>query len=315
MDFNALGHEVAPATRGCGRFAPSPSGDLHIGNLRTAVLAWVWARQSGRSLVMRIEDIDRVAPGAAERQLEDLARIGLTWLEPPLWQSQRHCAHVEALGRLAQRDRLFECYCSRRDIAAASTAPHSRPGFYPGTCLHLSSWERRSARDRLAAVGRKPALRLRPAVPQWRVEDELHGSVTEPIDAVVLQRGDGTIAYNLVVVVDDAFQRVDQVVRADDLLFTAPTQSYIAHELGLPTPVYVHVPLVVNREGARLAKRDGAVTLRDLLAAGWTVADVIGKIAASVGVVGRVRELEELVERFRPERLPREPWVFTPPTR
>lgn len=313
MDFNPLGQGAALGISGCGRFAPSPSGDLHIGNLRTAVLAWMWARRSHRELALRIEDIDRVRPGAAERQMEDLATIGLTWVEPVLWQSRRHAAHVEALQRLAKRDLLFECYCSRRDIASAAAAPHARPGFYPGTCLNLSQSQRRTARERLAAMGRKPALRLRPAVPHWQVNDELHGTVTEPIDAVVLQRGDGTIAYNLVVVVDDAYQGVDQVVRADDLLFTAPTQSYIAHELGLPPVTYVHVPLVVNEAGQRLAKRDGAVTLRDLIAAGWSVADVINYIARSIGATTPVETLEDLTQQFRPQALSRDPWVFIPP--
>lgn len=296
-----------------GRFAPSPSGDMHIGNLRTAALAWTWARRSGRDFVVRIEDIDRVQPGAGERQIEHLRQLGLDWKDPVLWQSTRRRAHEDALAHLQSAGLLFECYCSRREIAAAARAPHTPPGFYPGTCLHLSSAQRASERQRLAALGRAPALRLRPAVTTWEAADALHGTVSEPIDCVVLQRGDGAVAYNLAVVVDDAFQQVDQVVRGDDLLFTAPTQAYLAHELGLPTPSYVHVPLVLNTRGVRLAKRDGAVTLPQLLHAGWTVAQVWQTLAASVGIAGEATSAEQFARAFKPCDLPRQPWVFTPP--
>lgn len=296
-----------------GRFAPSPSGDLHIGNLRTAVLAWLWARQSGRRFVIRVEDIDRVQPGAAERQLRDLAALGITWDEPPLFQSTRHAAHLAAIETLREGGYLFECYCSRRDIAAASAAPHTRPGFYPGTCRDLTESQRREHRERLASLGRRPALRLNPDVDSFSVDDVLAGTVTEPIDAVVLQRGDGTIAYNLVVVVDDEAQGVDQVVRGDDLLFTAPTQAYIGSLLGFAAPpTYVHVPLVLSESGARLAKRDGAVTLTQLGDAGWSSEDVIEAIAGSLGV--QARSLEVLGERLDLDAIPRDPWVFHPPT-
>ncbi|MCS4484993.1 tRNA glutamyl-Q(34) synthetase GluQRS [Gleimia sp. 6138-11-ORH1] len=295
-----------------GRFAPSPSGDMHIGNLRTATLAWIWARQTGRNFVIRIEDIDRVKPGAAERQLADLKTIGITWDQEPLFQSTRHSAHLAAIETLNSKGLLFECFCSRKEIAEASSAPHSRPGFYPGTCAQLSAAERAEKRAILAAVGRKPALRLRPQVAEWTVQDELFGEVTEQIDQVVLQRGDGTLAYNLVVVVDDAWQQVDQVVRADDLLFSAPAQSYIAHELGYAPFTYAHVPLVLAPSGARLAKRDGAVTLQDLLAQGWSVSQVVSKISASLGY--EASNLMELLEIFDRQDFIRKPWVFTPPT-
>ncbi|HHT40549.1 MAG TPA: tRNA glutamyl-Q(34) synthetase GluQRS [Actinomyces sp.] len=294
-----------------GRFAPSPSGDMHIGNLRTAVLAWIWARRTGRDFVMRIEDIDRVKEGAAERQLEDMRTLGLDWDGEALYQTTRHEAHAEAIEKLKARGLLFECYCSRKDIQEAASAPHVKPGTYPGTCRNLTEDQRRHERARLAKHGRSPALRLNPNVDSWTVTDELFGSVTEPIDAVVLQRGDGTIAYNLCVVVDDAYQGVDQVVRADDLLSSAPTQAYIANVLGLPEPTYVHVPLVVNEDGARLAKRDGAVTLRQLREAGWSVADVVGAISKSLGF--EARTVTELLEVFDPKKMNREQWVFVPP--
>lgn len=294
-----------------GRFAPSPSGDMHIGNLRTAVLAWMWARRSGRDFVLRIEDIDRVKEGAAGRQIEDLETLGLDWDGEVLFQSTRHEAHLEAIEKLRNSGLLFECYCSRKDIAQAASAPHVKPGTYPGTCRNLTEEQRIHERERLAKQGRKPAWRLDPKVDEWSVHDDLFGTVTEPIDCVVLQRGDGTIAYNLVVVVDDAYQNVDQVVRADDLLTQAPAQAYIAHELGLPEPTYAHVPLAVNEDGARLAKRDGAVTLRQLMELGWSTEDVISAISESLGF--EASTVQELLEVFDPGQMNREQWVFTPP--
>lgn len=298
---------------GVGRFAPSPSGDLHIGNLRTAILAWIWAKRSGRDFVIRVEDIDRVKLGAAEHQLADLARIGLDWCSPVLFQSSRDEAHRQALAKLEATGLVFECFCSRKDIAAASQAPHARPGCYPGTCLGLSQAEREAKRQALAADGRMPALRLLPAVKTWQVVDFFAGQVIEPIDYPVLRRSDGKIAYNLAVVVDDAFQQVDQVVRADDLLFSAPTQSYLASVLGFAQAEYVHVPLVVNQNMDRLAKRDGAVTLTQLIDAGWSVGDVVSQIGASLGITNPGRTVTELAGQFDPALMPREPWIFTPP--
>ena len=143
-----------------GRFAPSPTGDFHLGNLRTAILAWAWARASGRRFVLRIEDIDRARAGSADRQIADLEAIGIDWDGDPLVQTTRANAHEAALEDLAARGLLFECYCSRRDIREAASAPHVPPGHYPGTCLSLSEEERRARREALAALGRAPALRL-----------------------------------------------------------------------------------------------------------------------------------------------------------
>ena len=151
-----------------GRFAPSPTGDFHLGNLRTAILAWAWARTTGRRFVLRIEDIDRERAGSAQRQIEDLEAIGVNWDGEPLIQTGRADAHEAALASLAARGLIFECYCTRRDIREAASAPHVPPGHYPGTCLSLSESERDAKRDALAALGRKPALRL--AAPLTRVD-------------------------------------------------------------------------------------------------------------------------------------------------
>lgn len=299
-------------SRPAGRFAPSPSGDLHFGNLRTAVLAWLFARQSGRAFFVRVEDVDseRSSVESARRQLEDLAALGLEWDEPVMYQHERGVAYAEALARLD----TYECFCSRRDIREAASAPHVQRGMYPGTCRGLSEEQRAFRRSQLAAQGRLPAIRLRAHATEWTVTDYYKGEFTGPVDDVILKRGGnanqaqaGDWAYNLAVVVDDGFQNVDQIVRGDDLLGSAPAQAYLAHELGLPQPQYVHVPLVVNAKGERLAKRDGAVTLREMMAdnPGATVADVVGQIAASLDIGGAC-SVNELLEKFDPDKLPPE---------
>lgn len=300
---------------GAGRFAPSPSGDLHVGNLRTAILAWVWARRTRRRFVLRIEDIDRVREGAAERQLSDLRALGLDWDGPVLVQSTRGAAHRAAVEDLRRRGLAFECYCSRRDVREASSAPHVPPGHYPGTCLHLDEAGRAAARARLAAQGRSPALRLRAPQATWTVHDEMRGDWTGPVDHVVIQRSDGAPAYNLAVVVDDGYQGVDQVVRGDDLLPQSPAQACLATLLGLPVPDYVHVPLALAASGARLAKRDGAVTLADLRGLGWEAGDVVEWIGSSLGV-GHARTAADLLDALDVDRLralPLEPWIVSPP--
>lgn len=300
-------------TRGAGRYAPSPSGDLHLGNLRTAILAWALARGTGRAFHLRVEDLDRVRKGAEDRQLEDLAALGLDWDPPVVRQSERGDAHRAAIARLAEAGLVYECYCTRREILEAPSAPHAPPGAYPGTCRDLDEPAREAGRARMRELRREPALRLRAEVAEWSVRDRWAGEVTGPVDDLVLRRGDGVVAYNLAVVVDDADAGVDQVVRADDLLSSAPRQAHLAQLLGLPEPVYAHVPLAVNGEGARLAKRDGAVTLRDRLARGESAGDVVERIGDSLGVPG-CRTARDVLERWDPDSLPREPWVVDLPS-
>lgn len=265
-------------TQGFGRYAPSPSGDLHLGNLRTAVLAWLFAQHSGRGFRMRIDDIDaqRSSPETATRQLEDLAALGITWEEPVARQQQTLSFYAEALADLQQRGLVYECYCSRKDIQEASRAPHAIPGRYPGTCRDLSPAQREERRAELVAQDRVPALRLRPDANSHTVRESFSleaegGLYTGEVDDFVLRRGgnanqvtDSDYAYNLAVVVDDHLAGVDQVVRGDDLLSSAPRQAYLADLLGYAPVEYVHVPLVLGPDGKRLAKRDGAVTLREI---------------------------------------------------
>ncbi|MGE2731834.1 tRNA glutamyl-Q(34) synthetase GluQRS [Mycolicibacterium vaccae] len=288
---------------GAGRFAPSPSADLHIGNLRTALLAWLFARSTGRRFLMRVEDLDdRTDTDIADRQLADLAALGITWDGPAERQSAHRHRYDAVVDELGARGLLFECYCSRKDIAAAPRAPHAPEGAYPGTCRDLTEAQRAQRRQQ---TGRPPALRLRSDVTSYTVHDLVHGDYTGVVDDFVLRRGDGVPAYNLAVVVDDAASGIDQVVRGDDLLASSPRQAYLAHLLGHPPPVYAHVPLVLNADGARLAKRDGAVTLAEI-----GVDRALTQIADSLGYTADTPE--GMLAEFDPGRLPRAPWVYRP---
>ena len=286
-----------------GRYAPSPSGDLHVGNLRTALLAWLFARSTGRSFLMRVEDLDRVRPGAEEQQLDDLRALGIDWDGGIVRQSDRQALYDDAIDRLTDAGRVYPCFCTRREILDAPSAPHTPPGSYPGTCRDLTDAERarRSAE-------RPAALRLRTDVDAWTITDVLHGEVAGTVDDLVLRRNDGVPAYNLAVVVDDGAQGVDQVVRGDDLLTSASRQAYLATLLGHEPPTYAHVPLALNTEGQRLAKRDGAVTRSELEARG---VDVLALIVDSLGLVGTTPT--ELLDSFDPQLLPRDPWTVVPP--
>jgi glutamyl-tRNA synthetase len=287
-----------------GRFAPSPSADLHIGNLRTAVLAWLFARSTRRRFLIRVDDLDdRTRADIAVRQLKDLAAIGLTADEPPQWQTQHRNRYDDAIHHLADRALLYECYCSRRDIQQAPRAPHAPQGAYPGTCRDLSDAERKTRRH---AIKRPPALRLRAGVTNYTVHDLLHGDYTGAVDDFVVRRGDGVPAYNLAVVVDDTAQGIDQVVRGDDLLPSTPRQAYLADVLDYRQCVYAHVPLVRNVHGERLAKRDGAVTLAEI-----GVHRAIDEISKSLGWPSE--SLDQLLARFDPTRLPHGTWIYRPP--
>ncbi|MCL2489863.1 MAG: tRNA glutamyl-Q(34) synthetase GluQRS [Propionibacteriaceae bacterium] len=289
-----------------GRFAPTPTSDLHLGNLRTALLAWVMARSTGRGFIVRIEDLDqarvKAAPGVAQRQLDDLAALGIDWDGDVLWQSQRFDLYRQYAATLD----TYECFCSRAEIAAASQAPHGDYRPYPGTCAKLTRAQRAARRGE----GRAPAIRVRAGGAFMTVHDVHAGDVTGAVDDFVLIRGDGTPAYNLAVVVDDGLQAVDQVVRGADLLTSAPRQAWLATQLGFPVPTFAHVGLAVNSSGVRLAKRDGAVTLRALREQGFEATDVLGLITDSLGWprIGA----NELVDAARHQPLLDAPAVWAP---
>jgi glutamyl-tRNA synthetase len=293
-----------------GRFAPSPTGRLHLGNLRTALLAWLFARREGSTFLVRMEDLDRTTSSRAHEatQLHDLAALGLDWDPPVVRQSERFDLYRLAIAQLTDAGLTYPCYCTRREIREASAAPHGdgADGRYPGTCRELTTTQR-AARE---AEGRPPAIRLRTDAPVVEFTDRLHGPIRGVVDDVVLARNDGVPAYNLAVVVDDAHQGVEEVVRGDDLLTSTPRQIHLARLLDLPVPRYAHVPLVLGADGARLAKRHGAVTLADVgvEAARVRIAESLGLCTEEERAAGDVTT-SALLSRFDPDRLPREPWI------
>lgn len=294
-----------------GRFAPSPTGPLHIGNLRTAVIAWLCAHQQDGELRLRIEDLDRInsKPEHEERQINELAQLGMTFGSKFIRQSERFDLYRDIVDGLRQRDLVYPCYCTRREILESTQAPHgpSIEGAYTGTCRDLSSRDR-SERER---SGRPPAWRLRTNNEQYLVDDVIAGPTPTVIDDTVLLRNDSVPAYNLAVVVDDAAQGVTQIVRGDDLLHGTGRHIHLQKLLGYPTPQYVHVPLVVGPDGERLAKRHGAVTLEDLSRRGIGTQEVLGELARSIGIdVDQPNRASDLLAGFSLERLSRSPWTI-----
>lgn len=295
-----------------GRYAPSPTGDLHLGNLRTALAAWLFARFHDARLVLRIDDLDpdRVRPGMAQRQLDDLAAIGIDWDGEPVVQTRRLALYEARLERLAATDATYPCFCTRADIRAAATAPHGdAPELaYPGTCARLDP---RIAARRVAA-GEAHCLRVRTDGVRTSVQDAFLGTVTCVVDDFVVRRKDGVPAYLLATTVDDHDLDIGLVVRGADLATSAPRQAWLAERLGHAPPRFAHVPLVLGSDGARLAKRHGAVTLRDLVALGRTPDDVRSQLAASLGLAEPTEAVSpaQLLDRFDPQVLPREPARF-----
>lgn len=310
-----------------GRFAPSPTGGLHVGNARTALLAWLQARAAGGAFVMRVEDLDfgRVRPGMMEAQLDELRWLGLDWDEgpdaggphAPYVQSARLALYEDALRTLAARGAIFECTCSRRDIAAAASAPHAgdEGPRYPGTCRE------RPVPPGVAsplAHGRSMfALRMRVEPGDVCFGDLLQGwCCFRPADETgdfVVRRKDGAPAYQLAVVVDDAAMEITHVVRGADLLSSTARQLLVYRALGLAEPAFLHVPLMLGDDGERLAKRHGAVSLGELRARGVRPERVAGWLAATCGLAGDGEEVSarDLVARFDVARLPRTPTIVT----
>jgi len=294
-----------------GRWAPSPTGDLHLGNLRTALLAWLFARSAGGRFVWRFEDLGgAVRAEYYDSQLRDIAALGIDWDGEPIRQSDRADLYADALTDLEGRGLTYRCWCSRREIREAAAAPHEHlpEGAYPGTCRDLASAEVRKRES----TGRPPALRLRTDAPPVTFVDRVAGPFSGVVDDAVLRRGDGTPSYNLAVVIDDDAQGVTEVVRGDDLLASTPRQIHIAHLLGVEPPSYAHVALVTNAGRRRLANRDGAITLADRIGVGETAIDCLNLLLESLRLprVARTSELEAIHQDFEPQLLPREPWIF-----
>lgn len=298
-----------------GRFAPSPTATLHLGNLRTALVAFAAARSSGSPFLLRIEDMDRVAcrPEHEASAIADLASLGIDHDGPVVRQSERAELYADAIDRLVGDDRTYPCFCTRREVLAEAqssiTAPHGRaPGAYAGTCSTLDA----RGRAEREAAGRRPSLRLRAEGAEIAFVDRLAGARVGVVDDFIVRRSDGTPAYNLAVVVDDIEQGVGEVVRGDDLLDTTPRQILLTRMLGSDAPSYLHVPLVLGPDGERLAKRHGSVTLAEQLAAGRTIGDVVSMFAVSLGLAepGESMTVADVVGRFDVSRLTREPWTI-----
>ena len=295
-----------------GRFAPSPTGPLHIGNLRTAVIAWLCARQQDGELLIRFEDLDRANSKSEHeaRQISELAQLGITFGSNIIRQSERFDLYRDIVEGLRQQDLVYPCYCTRREILESTQAPHGPAieGAYAGTCRNLSASDR-SEREQ---SGRPPAWRLRSNNEEYIVEDVVAGPTPTVIDDMVLLRNDGVPAYNLAVVVDDAAQGVTQIVRGDDLLLGTGRHIHLQKLLGYPTPQYVHVPLVVGQDGERLAKRHGAVTLEELSQRGIGAQEALGELARSIGSqVVQPKSVNDLLEDFSLDRLPRSPFTIS----
>lgn len=315
-----------------GRYAPSPTGALHLGNLRTALLAWLLARSAGGGFILRMEDLDapRMRPGAAQSILADLRWLGLDWDEGPdvggpcgpYIQSARDSIYLGALARLRTRGLLYPCYCTRAELHASrsatsiASAPHAGdlPPRYPGTCRQLSARARR-ARE---AEGRRPALRFRVPDEPISFTDRVLGQQTEQVSVTtgdfIVRRSDGLIAYHLAVVVDDALMGITQVARGADLLAVTAPQRALALALGYPLPQeYAHLPLATDDAGARLAKRDAAAGVAALRARGLAPQRVVGALAASVGLwpAEQPATPRELLAAFDPARIPAQPSPIT----
>ena len=297
-----------------GRFAPTPSGALHLGNLFCSLLAWLSAKAQGGEIVLRIEDLDRErANSAFTAQCEhDLHLLGLDWDRggtaggKVYFQSERTEYYKTLLERLQQTGKVYPCFCSRAELHAAS-APHASDGelLYSGKCRDLSKEEI----ERLSRQ-RPPALRLR--VPDETIAfDDLHyGRIEQNLMTdcgdFILRRSDGVFAYQLAVVGDDGDMGVTEVVRGRDLLSSTPRQIYLFQLLGLPVPRFAHAPLLLDEEGRRLSKRDRDLSLSGLLERGHTPEDVIGKLAYLAGLLDRpeAAAAKELIPLFDWEKVP-----------
>ncbi len=278
------------------RFAPSPTGDLHLGGALVALVSWALARRSGGAFVVRVEDLDppRVVRGSAERVLEDLAWLGLESDEPVVHQSERTTAYAAAIDQLRARGLVYPCDCSRAEIWRVASAPHEGDEIrYPGTCR---------TKDPARAMKRDPALRLRVPTGERSYDDVACGKVVQDLERdvgdFVLRRGDGVFSYQLAVAVDDAAQAIDLVIRGADLLSSTLRQLYLLEVLRSPhVPRHAHLPLVVDSSGKRLAKRTRARSVRELRERGVAPRSVLGVLARAGGLVpdDAPRSTEELV--------------------
>ncbi|WP_241156499.1 MULTISPECIES: tRNA glutamyl-Q(34) synthetase GluQRS [unclassified Adlercreutzia] len=307
-------------TRVVGRFAPSPTGRMHAGNIFAALMAWLVAKSQGGDMVLRIEDLDRERskPRFRDAVQRDFESLGLTWDAGPFYQHDRDEAYRAAFDALSARGLTYPCFCTRADLHAASAPHQGEKHVYPGTCRSLTDAERAVRRERLeaearatGAPARRPSCRLRVDERVIEVDDQIQGPYAQRLDRecgdFLVRRSDGAFAYQLAVVVDDAAQGVSSVVRGVDLLCSTPQQVYLQDLLGLPHARYAHVPLFVAPDGRRLAKRNRDAALDELLARFKTPAGVVGHVAYAAGLIPADEPVmpEQLLEGFDLDALAR----------
>ncbi len=304
-----------------GRFAPSPSGRMHLGNLLAALLAWLDVRSQGGTMVLRIEDLDpqRCSLDKARQLAEDLQWLGLDWdeggLEPAYCQSNRSHYYQEAFHRLESMGLIYPCYCTRAQRLAAS-APHASDGavVYNRRCAHLTP----AQRQELEAEGRRPAYRVRVPHREVTVTDGHMGPYTQQLDAdcgdFIVRRSDGVWAYQLAVVVDDALMGVNHVVRGCDLLSSSPAQAWLHRTLGYAPPQFYHLPLLVDAQGRRLSKRDRDLDM-GVLRAKYTPQELVGWLGWLAGLQDTPKSATPagLIPRFQWAKVPKNPIVFGSP--
>ena len=296
-----------------GRFAPSPSGRMHMGNLWSCLLAWLSARSVGGGMVLRLEDLDpdRCRPEYCGQIMRDLEWLGLDWDGEPVYQSKRTEIYRQAFQALEQQNVIYPCFCTRAERLAAS-APHRSDGaaVYDGRCGRLSLAER----EELSRT-RRPAWRVRVPEQVIAFRDLLQGDYKEDLKRdcgdFILRRSDGVFAYQLAVVVDDAAMGVTQVVRGSDLLSSTPRQLWLQERLSLPRPEYGHLPLLLAPDGRRLAKRDRDLELGRLQEK-YTAPQLVGRLAFAANLIDRPEAISprELLPLFSWEKLPREDLVW-----
>jgi glutamyl-tRNA synthetase len=319
--------EKVPTARG--RFAPSPTGDLHVGNLRTALLAFLQIRALGGVFVLRVEDLDpeRSLPGVAEQQCDALRALGIEWDEgpgvggphAPYFQSQRGDLYREALIRLEGLGLTYPCYCSRADVARAARseagdeAGEDGPR-YPGTCRDLTP-QQRGERE---AKGFRASLRFRVPPGTTAFEDRLLGPIAQDVERTVgdwvLRRADGTATYQLAVVVDDLAMGITHVLRGSDLVSSTPRQILLYQALGAAPPLYFHVPILLGPDGAKLSKHHGPVGFSALQAAGVAPSQLLAELARLSGqsVAATLASAIDLLPSFSLDRLPRNDLRWSP---
>lgn len=301
------------------RLAPSPTGALHLGNARTFLINWLMARQLGWRIILRMEDIDgpRIKVHSDRQTIEDLRWLGLDWDEGPIYQSQRMDRYLAARDQLLSSGSAYACVCTRREVEAAASAPHAEDGsaVYPGTCRGRYAALEQAQRE----AGRPAAVRFYAPAEVVAFEDLFRGrqqfDVARDLGDFVIAKADGTPAYQLAVVVDDAAMQVTHIVRGDDLLDSTPRQIqlYRALRWSQRIPAYCHVPLVVGTDGRRLAKRHGDTRLSYYREQGVSAGRLRALLARWCGFPTPPDEVDvsTLLDGFSLAKLPREPIVFT----